>query len=84
LLVVGESEREAIVAAIEKRVVETYGIARDYPDPNDAQLPEVTVVHPPIQREGYVEQIETTYGSAARPDRRPTPKQKPTARKRRS
>lgn len=70
LLVVDERDREAMVAAIEKRVVELYGIARDYPArAKDAE--ELTVVHAPVQRPGYVEHVETTYSKAvpSRPER---------------
>ncbi len=42
-------ERARVVAEVEKLVAERYGEV------------EVTVVRPPVQRRGYVEQTETTY-----------------------
>ena len=38
--------------------------------------PEVTIVHPPAQREGYIEQVMTTYQRA-----QPAPKAKPASRR---
>lgn len=67
LLLVDERDREAVVAEIERRIVELYG--ESTPRAEGAGL-EVTVVHPPRGRAGYVEQRETTYEAAARPTTR--------------
>lgn len=62
LLVVDEGEREGVVAAVERQIVETYGIPRDYARGSGGSE-EFLLVHPPVQREGYVEQVETTFGA---------------------
>lgn len=70
LLVVDEGEREAMVAAVEKRVVELYGIGRDYPGAGAGAGPsgdgpgasELVVVHPPRAGAGFVERVEVMYG----------------------
>jgi len=54
LLLVPEEERAGLVAEIERRIVRTY--AED-----DRDAIEMHVVSPPVQRDGYVEQIHTTY-----------------------
>lgn len=54
LMLAPESEREAIVESIEQRMAELYL------DPKADRS--VDVVHPPEQREGFVEQKITTYG----------------------
>lgn len=46
---VDPKEREAVVAEVERLIAERFGEV------------EVTVVRPPLQRRGYVEQTETTY-----------------------
>lgn len=70
LLVVDEGEREAMVAAVEKRVVELYGIGRDYGGGSDSGVAsgvgEITVVHSPRQVGGFVERVEVTYGAGAK------------------
>lgn len=48
-----ESEREAIVDSIERRMTELY-LKSDEPR-------NVNVAHPPEQREGFIEQKFTTY-----------------------
>ena len=53
LLLVPEEDRAALVAEIERRIVHTYADAEEEV--------EVHVVSPPVQREGYVEQVHTTY-----------------------
>ena len=53
LMMVPRAERERLVGEIERRVVETYGRER--------KPSEVTVVGAPVQRDGYVEQVHTTY-----------------------
>lgn len=73
LLIVDEADRPTMVAAVEAQIVEEYGIARDYDAPTPAgrrnaetSAEEIVVVHPPVQREGYVERVETTYAMPAR------------------
>lgn len=58
LLLVDREDRPALVAEIERRVVAAY--APRATAPGDAG--EITVVSAPVQREGYVEQVITTYG----------------------
>lgn len=90
LLVVDESEREALVSAVERQVVATYGISRDYSEPNEeTRSLEMTVVHEPVQKAQYVEHIEVSYsGPAPQPAKRVPkassnkgPKRKPGARR---
>jgi hypothetical protein len=55
LLLVPREEREATVAAVEARVNALYPMrAVDRGE-------ELEVVHAPVQREGYVEEVRTTY-----------------------
>lgn len=60
LALVDRGEREAMVAMVERQVAEMYGegaaAAR-----GPARGKELQVVHPPVQRDGHVEQIVTTY-----------------------
>lgn len=63
LTLVPADERAALVQEVERRIVETYpsprfGWRAPGPAPDDA---EVTVVHPPVARPGYVEQVHVTY-----------------------
>lgn len=83
LLAVPENERAGVVAAVERQVIATYEHA-----PNaSARSPEVDFVHPPIAREGYVEQVVVTYAAEPRPEaiastekapKRPAPKRAKT------
>jgi hypothetical protein len=50
-MLVPEAERSAVVAAVERQIVEQYGSSPS----------SLTVVSPPVQRDGYVEQTHTTY-----------------------
>jgi hypothetical protein len=62
LLMVPREEREAIVAAVERRIGEAYPAgARAEPVAREPQT--IEVVHPPRQRDGYVEQVLATYES---------------------
>lgn len=58
LLLVPQHERRSVVESIEARIVSLYPPAR-------AEVPEgvrtISVVHPPNQRDGYVEQVTTTF-----------------------
>lgn len=60
LLLVPEHERRSVVESIEARIASLYPAA-----PASALNAEggrtVTLVHPPVQRDGYVEQVTTTY-----------------------
>lgn len=88
LLLVPRDERENVVRAIEKRIVETYAdsqvggltaLAR-----GDATL---THVAPPVQGPGYVEQVETEYDRpphVASVDGKPMPGAAAKAAKRRA
>ncbi len=55
LLSVDAGDRQALVEAIERRVGELYS------GPAGRSRREVTLVRPPAQRDGYVEQVETTF-----------------------
>ncbi len=61
LLLVPRGEREGFVAAIERRIVDTYG-----PDATTT-MRELHVLSPPLQRGDHVEQVETTYDVVTRP-----------------
>lgn len=83
LLMVPRDQREGVVAAVEKRIAEMYEqswrageAAADSINSHDDLGPEVTIVHPPAQRDGYVEQVVTTYQRA-----QPAPKAKPASRR---
>lgn len=85
LLAVPREQRDQLVADVERRVAAALDRAR--PAPGDefdlpAALPPSTqldVVHPPVQREGYVEQVITTY---AKPLPQPLVEPKPDATRR--
>lgn len=77
LAMVPREEREDVVRAISTRVVETYG--------NSIRREEsfgLRVVSPPVQREGYVEQIETSFVSMPRRGETDVPGQRATGTKR--
>ncbi len=79
LLLVDRDEREAMVEMMERRVVELYGSARGPGSASEAAPPrEITVTHPPKQRDGYVEQEFVTYVERAEP--KPTSASKRTRR----
>lgn len=69
LLVAPAHEREAIVASVERRMTELYGHGRG----EEPRL--IDTVSPPVQRDGYVEQIVRTYEAAP-----PTAPAKPAAK----
>lgn len=58
LMLVPRDEREGVVRAIERRVVETYAADGSNPLAEGAPL---THVSAPVQGPGYVEQVETEY-----------------------
>lgn len=62
LLLVPEKERAGVVAAVERQIIATY---------EHAKSPDVDLVHPPVAREEYVEQVVVTY--AATPQSRADP-----------
>lgn len=66
LLLAPESEREAIVAAVEQRMANLYLAPQQPADERTLDL-----AHPPQQREGYIEQAFTTYAVQDRPDADP-------------
>lgn len=61
LLVAPPEERPAIVEAIERRIVEVYANSTSTPDRM------LHVAEPPVQREGYVEQVIRSYAQPQRP-----------------
>jgi len=76
LLMVDASDRAQLVAEVERRVAATYGRQRPGLGSSAAEaVREVKITHPPVQREGYVEQTTVIYadpekGGPARKPRR--------------
>jgi hypothetical protein len=58
LLLVPMDEREGVVASIESRIADVYAPASGI---GPAAGKGLNVVHPPVQREGYVEQVTTNF-----------------------
>ncbi len=58
LLLVPRGERAAVVASVEKRIVQVYASGKPVPEDDRAIL---RVAEAPRQREGYVEQRVTSY-----------------------
>lgn len=56
LLLVPEGDRAAVVRTIEEHLAGLYG--------EGGRGAEFTVLHPPEQKAGYVEQVEVTYAAA--------------------
>lgn len=85
LLMVPRDEREGVVAAVEARIADLHerswtageAAAAQALAQSDADLPHVTVVHPPSQRDGYVEQVITTYERAPAVPAKPVRAAKP-------
>lgn len=68
LTLVDADEREAMVAMIERQIAEVYGNpAARAAEPVASKSatrpdrPAIQVVHPPVQRDGHIEQVVTTY-----------------------
>lgn len=66
LLCVPESERAALLAEMEARAA-----AFASGSPASPADPEITVVHPPVQHEGYTEQVSATYARSEPPAVKP-------------
>ncbi|HLP85790.1 MAG TPA: hypothetical protein VK157_15675 [Phycisphaerales bacterium] len=67
LLMVPRDQREAVVASVEARIAELYEQSWKSGEAaaNSALAPrEIEIVHPPQQRDGYIEQVVTTYEDA--------------------
>lgn len=60
LLLAPREERESLVRAVEAKVAQLFGTKAPL-DRSPAEDRELTVISPQVQKEGYVEQIETTY-----------------------
>ena len=79
LLLAPAQERESIVSAVERRLVELYAEPLCAADPIDApaeseesdEAPIVHVVSPAAQKEGYVEQVERTYAPSRKARAKP-------------
>lgn len=78
LLMVDAADRAELVAEVERRVAATYGKPAGRTGAGhgkDETVREVKITHPPVQRDGYVEQTTVTYadpqeaGSARKPRR---------------
>lgn len=78
LLAVPENERAGVVDAVERQIIATYEhaeldranqdhAARDRAKQDHAKPDGLDVVHPPVTREAYVEQIVVTYEPAPTP-----------------
>ena len=68
LLLVPREDRQGVVVSVEDRITSMYANA-DGIASNEADEPrEVDVVHPPVQHDGYVEEVRTTYSA---PDKAP-------------
>ncbi|MBI1191539.1 MAG: hypothetical protein GC200_12760 [Tepidisphaera sp.] len=78
LLLVDREDRPALVAEIERRVVAAYAPRAGGGSADVVEPGEITVVSAPVQREGFVEQVITTYA------RQEEPEVKPSRAKRRS
>jgi hypothetical protein len=72
LLTVDRQDREALVSEVERRVAAAYG--------GGANEREVDVRHPPAQKDGYVEQLVTTYAEVKAPAAQAKPAGKRRAR----
>ncbi len=76
LLLVPREDRQGVVESVEDRITSMYankgGVAPNEPD----QPREIDVVHPPVQHEGYVEQVRTTYSTADSPSTDPAARAK--------
>lgn len=60
LMMVPADERAGVVSAVERQIVATYCPSTEEA-PTLATSRHIHVVGPPVQRDGYVEQIERTY-----------------------
>jgi len=81
LLLVPRDERAQVVGAIEQRINALYPLGPEELPESDESCPEIHVVHPPLQREGYTEQVEVTYvrsprAKPPRPAKASTPKRR--------
>ncbi|GEM_PF-3350979 len=64
-MIVDEADREGLVAAIEKRVVATYGLEKDtHSNAREPEPADVTLVGKPVEKAGFVERVDTTYAVA--------------------
>ncbi|MFO0834283.1 MAG: hypothetical protein U0638_04875 [Phycisphaerales bacterium] len=77
LLAVPENERAGVVDAVERQIVATYEHANTDSDRSRG----VDVVHPPVAREGYVEQVVVTYAAAPGSTANAAAAQKPPKRR---
>lgn len=76
LLLVDSEDRPALVAELERRVAASYApSARSRSDGGPDEPGEIHVINPPVQRDGFVEQVITTYArvepAAAKPAKQP-------------
>lgn len=83
LLLVPRDEREAIVRSVEQRICALYPLGPEELPAAFDETPEIHVLHPPTQHEGYTEQVEVTYertprivGSRATPAKKAPPKRR--------
>lgn len=60
LLAVPENERAGVVDAVERQIIATYEHANAETDRSGG----IDIIHPPVAREGYVEQVVVTYDAA--------------------
>ena len=72
LLLVPESDRAAVVNAVELRIVTEYGGAPALGPDDEADPPMMHVASPPVVKDGHTEQIIRSYSAPpAKPKQRP-------------
>jgi hypothetical protein len=68
LLCAPESERAALLAEMEARAA-AFASQRQPAAPHTP--PEITILHPPVQHDGYTEQVSTIYARSEPPAAKP-------------
>lgn len=77
LLAVPEIERAGVVDAVERQIIATY----EHANPESDRSGGIDVVHPPVAREGFVEQVVVTYAAAPESTANSAAGQRPTKRR---
>lgn len=69
LMLVPREDREGVVESVEERIASTFADGKAMAEGDASPSCEIEVVHPPVQHDGYVEQVRTTYAkSHTQPD----------------
>ena len=71
-MLVPREDRQGVVESVEDRITSMYASAApvaadDVSSSEDDQPREIDVVPPPVQHDGYVEEMRTTYGATDKP-----------------